>query len=321
MSTETQNPCTFKPVCKTCKLAQLDDRPSLCKSMRCEDYTPCAKCGKNVPVYKDKKCAACSKDPKAEQTDESQELHSSSLPPISSGKFSNGTQIPERKFSVTVPGQPPPEYNDEERSYYVSQWSEYQGYFRDPSAYPICHAIILSEIEMNHVNTMLIQSRMSDDDSMLKALEQRQSRVIDNLKKMREQLPKKEALEFSEDEKAIAAIYERYCGERLRRHAGGVSRVLSPEAIALAPALHFRVDVAEILSRLGYDTISIQRAIELVYKSDELPKDPILLLEAMGIMIREKVVEIEPTNNRSAFPQENESDLDDGINSAITATN
>lgn len=289
MSTDSlENPCTFKVQCKTCKLVELDDRPNLCREMACPVYTPCEKCGRNVPIQKDKKCKNCTKERVAVEPELVAEP-----PTVSSGK-ENGKERTHgppltRKFSVTVPGTPPPEYNDEERAYYADQWVQYAGYYRDPSAYPIAHNLILLEIEMNHAIAEHIQSRVEGDGNT-KTMLDRHGKINDMMVKLRSQLPAKEAVELSEDEKAISAIYERWTEEAQKRRIGNVSRVLSPEAVALAPCLPFPVGLADILTRMGYQSISIEQALGKIANVKDLPADPLLILEALGMLVREKVV-------------------------------
>ena len=50
----------------------------------------------------------------------------------------------------------------------------------------------------------------------------------------------------------MAMVYQAYCEEKELMSKGGVSRVLSQEAIALAPVLPFDVDINELLTSLGY---------------------------------------------------------------------
>lgn len=306
MASDNQNPCTYKPICKTCKWVEaVEDRPALCIRLSCEHYTPCAKCGKNAPLYKDKKCSACSKEKEASKVAPPEpytEVSAANLPDVAS-RF-NGNAI-EREISFTVPGQCPPEYNDEERAYYENQWEEYQGYFRDPSAYPIVHSIILMEIELSHINTRIINS--GSEDAIVN-LEKRRLKLVETMDRLRRSLPERESLELSDDEKAIAAIYERYAEERLRRRIGGVSRVLTPEAIALAPRLPYKLNLSSILLKLGYRAIDIEAALQLVIPPDQLPKDPVLLLEALGIFLREKVVPLEliQSGTPGVFPEEKE---------------
>jgi len=302
MATEAQNPCTFKTVCKTCRFVKnVNDRPLLCKESSCPEYTPCSKCGKNVALYKDKKCAGCTKEDAAPTTED---LGVSSKETFSPGKQDVPASKNGRVFSVTVPGQAPPEYNEEEKSYYERQWLEYEGYYRDPSAYPVCHAIILGEIELNHVNSQLINIRYEEDQKILESIDKRQERIINTIAKLRAALPAKEAIELSEDEKAISAIYERYAQEQLKRRVGNVSRVLSPEAVALAPCLPFPVGLADILTRLGYKSVDIENAFRQVEQAQYLPKDPKTLLEALGMILSENVVSLETiSGNRNGTRQ------------------
>jgi hypothetical protein len=140
------------------------------------------------------------------------------------------------------------------------------------------------EIELNWLTSYLISHR----GEVEKGLEVKRDKIIDNLQKLRASLPDKEANDMSDDEKSIAMIHESYLKEYRLRHKGHISRIFSPEAIALAPALTHKVDPAKLLTKLGYNLVDVVQAADKFYADHELPDSPEAMLEFFGFYLREK---------------------------------
>lgn len=297
------NPCFFKKVCKECEITHLADRPKMCEDIGCDKFTPCSRCGNNKVLGDDGMCSTCTRSKGGtiqitdaagqvveipEQAVKNFRLKEDQLKSPLSPATTQAVQLEEatvniREITVSMPGTPPAEYNDSEKDYYKTQWTEYEGYYRDPTAKVLLHNIIILEIELNFVVGFIIKSRGSD----VSALEQQRTRLIKNLEGLRNQLPDKEALDMSDDEKSIAAIMERYIEVNKLRQVGKVSRIISPEALALAPALKFPIDPAEILHRLGFRQVDIIQACDAIVPAD-LYDGPKKLLEFLGFFLEEK---------------------------------
>lgn len=304
MSDKAPNVCSFKKSCKNCKFQFTDsDRPKLCISMGCEIYTPCKKCQNNRNLDDSGLCASCTRkaDGVVILTDAegqvleipessvknfllNEELKKPAAAPLDLPKIDlEEVSVQVREIKISMPGTPPSGYSEEEKEYYIAQWSEYEGFYRDPTAKVILHNIIILEIELNFTVSFITQKRGSD----VGALEKQRSRLIDNLKELRNQLPEKEANDMSDDEKSIAMIYDRYCEEKKLITVGKVSRMISPEALALAPALTFPLNPQELLVRLGYRQIDAIQACEAILPMD-LPSNPKKMLEFFGFFLEEK---------------------------------
>lgn len=292
-----ENPCMWKRICKTCKMALASDRPAVCLSMECDFYTPCKRCNNNRDLNDDSLCNVCVKDLRT--ATESKAAATPVLELNSQGEIHETTadlkdaviyeDLPaeeaktERRLSISRPGQPPSEYSEQEKEIYRGEWDQYQGYYRDPTSKFILHSIIILQIELNWVlNEMTIRRGQPD-----KNLEQQRMRLVRSLKELRDQLPTKEANEESDDEKFLSMIYESYAQEAGERRLGKVSRVLSPEAIALAPVLHFPLNPQTLLMNLGYRLVDASQACSSIL-IDDLPKDPRYALEFFGFFLQEK---------------------------------
>lgn len=271
--------------------------------MGCDIYTPCKKCSNNRNLDSDGLCSSCTRraDGVVTLTDaEGQilEIPESSVknfllneelkkPAVSSLDLPQinleEATIQPRKIKISMPGTPPSGYSDDEREYYLAQWSEYQGFYRDPTARVIVHNIIILEIELNFTVNFITEKRGSD----VSILEKQRTRLIDNLKELRNQLPEKEANDMSDDEKSLAMIYDRYCEEKKLMAVGKVSRMVTPEALALAPVLTFPLNPQELLVRLGYRQIDAIQACESIVQAD-LPSNPKKMLEFFGFFLEEK---------------------------------
>jgi hypothetical protein len=287
-----RNPCTFKVVCRSCQFCQEESRPEACISLKCEDYTPCSKCKRNLPLDSTGKCQFCIPQPKPEMEsvkklsdvitkEQAEILETSSL--LSDGEaFAKAEET--RRFEITFPGTAPSQYSNSERLYYENQWKEYVGYYRDPTSYAICHQIILLEVEL----LWIAQFQHSRREKIIKELEQKQERLINNLRTLRQQLPEKEAQDLSDDEKSLGMIYERYVKEIKARRVGKLSRILTPEAYVLADSLHYKVNTFGLLQRLGYKPVEASDAVDKFFQPADLPTDPKDFLNFMGFHLKEK---------------------------------
>jgi len=188
--------------------------------------------------------------------------------PVSSGNSGNGAA---REVTITSPGVPPPELSLEERDYYKQRWEDYKGHYRSPASFHVCHMIILEEICLNYLNKKMIETKGQLQFETYR--ERQQSAVM--LKNWHELLPEKEAQDLMDDEKAINSMYQAYIEELGKTRCRGISRILSPAAIALAPILPFPLDLNLLLKKLGYNTIEIEEAISKI----EIPPENMNALE------------------------------------------
>ena len=293
MSEVSTNPCRFKAACVSCKVAGQSDRPTLCISLECNHYTPCTRCLSNRVLNDKGLCNVCIKNASKKQektkaglsnegkfVEATTEFYDS----LTSGDESEAsTAATLRELTITIPGSPPPQYSDAEKDYYLHHWKEYTGYYRDPTAKTLVHNIIIFEVELNYLSSFMIANRGNPK----KEVEAQRNRLIKNLKDLRDQLPSKEANEESDDEKAMAMIYEAWVKERGERAVGPTRRIFSQEALALAPHLIFRINPQAILERLGYKLVDAIQACDSVV-IDDLPSDPEKMLEYFGFFLREK---------------------------------
>lgn len=283
------NPCIFKTQCKVCKITGLEDRPAMCASIRCEHYSPCKKCGDNKTLTPDKLCSTCTRKHRIHEEvmrDPAGELvvvSEAAVPDLQQNPTIAATDIPARKLSLTSPGIAPPEASEPEKEYYLAQWHEYVNFYRDPTAKAVIHNIILLELELNWLVNWLSISRGQPS----KDQESQRTRIIHNLAELHKLLPKKEATDESDDERSMAMIYERYCQEKSKRRLGKVSRIISTEALALAPCMDFKLNPQQLLTNLGYSTIDAIQACDKI-QLDDLPADPVRALEFFGFFLNEK---------------------------------
>lgn len=283
------NPCIFKNECKTCRFTDVADRPQMCVSIRCEDYTPCEKCGDNKRLGPNKLCTTCSKKPKdilvRGPQGQFMEVEASHAPHVTNAlTLPAATDVPTRQIPITVPGHAPAVFTEDEIAYYNSQWQEYSSYYRDPTTRVLLHNLIILEVELNWITSYLTQKR---ETGISKDIEIQRDRIIRNMGELRNQLPEKEATQESDDERFFSMIYERYVAEIKERRVGNVSRILTPEAIALAPALDFPIDPQKILMNLGYRQVDAIEAVQHIVV-DQLPDDPKQVLAWMGFPLDEK---------------------------------
>lgn len=284
--TEDRNPCSFKTECRNCNFCDMEARPVMCLKLNCEYYTPCKLCGNNKPLDIHGKCREC--DGSKKKLEQIVVRDPSGNAVLVDDTPPTNTLLPKiaevTKISITMPGTPPPEYTKEERDMYNLQWAQYNGFYRDPTAYTICHNIILLEIELNWHMSFMRQNR----EVVSRNMDSKQRRLIENLKILRDQLPNKEAQDLSDDEKSLGMILERYAQEIKARRVGGISRLLSQDAIALAPALHFRINPIDLMKRCGYAMADISDVIGKVQDMQDIPSDPKDLLEFLGFYLTEK---------------------------------
>lgn len=290
MGKEITNVCQFKQVCIHCTKTQPDDRPHLCIAIQCEDYKVCPKCGMNRTLHEthdgQKLCKKCfggyaklgTRSSKAEIKDREESgvamIHTAS-------DNIHGVEI--RQITVTPPGIPPPELNQDEKDYYNKRWNEYKGYYRNPKAYFICHQMILEELNLNYLAAKILCSRGEAESAFVRE----RQHSINTLRLLNEQLPDKEAEDVQDDEKSLAMIYDAYCREKQKRSVNGVSRILSQEAIALAPRLEFPIDPSELLKRCGF---KIEEVSDVLSRIENIPldKEPVDILEFFGFQIKEE---------------------------------
>lgn len=301
MSDTERNVCTYKKVCRHCNLCEIDDRPDMCVDLECEHYTPCVKCGKNRNVDSKGRCDHCQRKKKEktvvrtadggykEVEDDSPNDPRFAMKGIStvnineddSGETSDGY------VDITPPGVPPVKYSDAEKDYYRRQWEQYEGFYRDPTAYAVIHQIIILEIELNWTVCYMIGKR----GEYQKDLESQRNSIITNLQKLRGQLPEKEANELTDDEKSLAMIYDAYIKERQAREKGGVRRIFTQDAVALAPVLPFQLNLQSLLERSGYRTVEAIEAAEKFadsFSENGIPESPEDIAEFFGFPIREE---------------------------------
>jgi len=280
------NPCIHKRECKECKIANLADRPSFCIDLACPYYTPCTRCKVNMTLDSQGLCSRCVKQGRLAQVatagGEVVEVQHTLAGRLEQEDL-DVEEVERRTLTLTQPGEPPQEYTQGEKEFYQSMWKKYIEYYRDPTAMSLCHNIVILEIELNYQTSHMVSNR----SRVTKEQVQSRSRLLRNLKELRDQLPKKEALEQSDDEKFISMIYERYTEEKRKTAVGKITRVLSPEALALAPSLQFPINPVDILKSLGYRMIDAVEAVNHI-TVDELPTDPKLLLEFFGFFLDEK---------------------------------
>lgn len=284
-------PCTFKKACHVCTIVGSTDRPSMCQQLECEHYTPCRKCGANRPLTGSHHCATCEKaDGSAVVRGDGQE-QDRIVPsrrgrpiPIKAAGDENDGSVQQLDIDITLPGTPPKNYSEAEKAYYNSHWDQYRGYYRDPTAYAVLHNLIILEIELNWATGYLIQHRAVPDAN----IEKQRNTIIANMEMLRKQLPAREAQDLSDDEKSLAMIYDRYIEEKKKTCVSGVARILSPEAVALAPAMHFPINAERLLQRMGYRTVDINAAVDQIISERHIPSSPEAFLEFLGFFLKEK---------------------------------
>lgn len=285
-----------KRQCKFCTMTMIRDRPVLCVQFECNHYTPCTRCQMNRILDVNGLCNVCvanDRSPTAKakakapfvELNEDGDLQETTqeLKEALENDLDTSQIPPARKLSVSLPGTPPAEYDNNEKEMYLIQWNEYQGFYRDPTAKSVVHGIIILEIELNWLFNQMISNRGNPN----KSVEQQRTRLIRSLKELHDQLPKREANDESDDERFLSMVYQKYTEEMHDRRIGKVSRLLSPQAIALAPVLHFKLNPKQLLIDLGYRPVDAAEACSHILL-DDLPKDPQKALEFFGFFLQEK---------------------------------
>lgn len=270
----------------------------MCETMECEHYTPCKKCHQNRSLNERHVCTYCdrrvvnkeqndkdlqamlaedieqhirqgiSRDSLDDFNDEDDDLDDYTPPPT------------KRKRTITQPGEPPDTLNEDAAEYYNRQWKEYYGYFSDPTAMTLVHHLILEEIRLNQVSALVL-ARSGDHLGH----EKEKQRCLDNIKAIRSQLPQRDAKDISDYEDFMSKIADRYAEEKEQIDVGGISRIFHPESFALAHNIDCGIDPRELLLKAGYSIAETEEAID---KLEQLPEDPVKLLEMLGYPLKEK---------------------------------
>lgn len=300
------NPCRFKAVCHKCKKVDQEDRPNLCVALRCPEYLPCPDCGMNRTLHSSETgrslCKECWKKFPTELATMLAGKKEGDQREVSTGN----SQV--KKVTITPPGTPPPEFTEDEKGYYRTRWQDYEGHFRNPVAVFNCHMLIIEEINLLHINSDILKNR---GELQYERMKERDAsvRVMESLTKL---LPERESEEIMDDEKSLAMIYESYVQEKGLRQVGKISRLLTPEAIALAPVLPFPIDPKELLQRYGYTLAEAEEAAKGVLDYTKLTSDQ--LLEFFGFRINEEYA-LPPDSPLIEFSslqdEETDADLDD----------
>lgn len=278
-------------VCRNCKKTKIEDRPTVCSAIECEDFQPCPQCGLNRTLHdtvnRGRLCKVCVGITKAQVPKAIKELEGVIFSGEEDQKASDAsTGINIRGIGkITTPGTPPPDLDDQEKEYYMNRWREYEGYYRNPSAYYNVHQLILLEIHSSYLNNKLISSRGELQSELSRELQ-----VTVNLRKVvSDQLPEKEAEDVMDDEKSLAVIYEKYKEEKKLRSVGPVSRVFRRDTLALAPHLYFEINPKELLERCGFKVVDIEKILPRIQEfTAEQKKTPEQILEFFGFNLTEE---------------------------------
>lgn len=329
MPEQERGVCSYKKCCKQCEMVSEPDRPIMCVSLECELYTPCTQCGQNRSLSDKGLCLACVGRPKPKNiTERREEFHKSQLasdgydvtepPREPSQPIVQPDEAPpelpaseyiERTYDLVPPGTPPKELHPHEVDYYKKRWQEYSGYYRNPQAYFIVHCMILEEI---HVSDLMSRSLSGRGEQQQDKIKSRQI-AYQMLNTLRDQLPEKESEEVSDYEKSLSVIHDAYTAEKKERYVGGVARLLSPEAIALAPNLIHKIDLVALLKRCGFSVITEDELLqkwETIPEYDTLPPDSEsmdIVMKFFGYRLREKyAMKYNVLENDDASLQDNE---------------
>lgn len=296
------NPCLYKNACKICSKVDIVDRPGLCQQLECEYYTPCSRCGLNVNKVDfslghcgDNKCEYMKivREDRDKGSDSDKDSDDnigidddtiSELLDIDGDYVDNDNIFDSREFGISLPGDPPEGLTQDEKVYFAQRWTEYEGYYRDPVAYVICHHMILEEINLSYVSSMILKTR----GERASEFESRKSTIYTNLKKLKEQLPEKDSQKLSDDEKSLSFIYEKYCKENDLNRQGKHVRVLTQDAIALAPELIIKIDPYDLLINCGYSIDDAKSAADSVVKSSDVKMSGVDLLTFLGYKLKEE---------------------------------
>lgn len=288
------NPCTVKRKCMMCKDVDLDDRPAMCKALACEFYIPCSKCGMNADgidpdigwcenehcKYIKNVMEVVTVEVGNNQTIQAYDVGPNATQDVLSSVVSTG----KKRRSITRPGVPPTELESHEKEYYLYRWEEYEGYYRDPVAYVTCHYLILEEIKLSYIMSDLLEKR----GEALADKEKEKSHIYDSIRKLKDQLPEKESERMSDDQLALGMVYDKYCEVNKITRSSGVIRVLSSEAVALAPVLPFKLDAERMLRLCGFSLVEAQDAAQQIFDANDVDKSALSVLEFLGFKLKEK---------------------------------
>ncbi len=288
------NPCTVKRKCMMCKDVDLGDRPTMCKALACEFYIPCSKCGMNadgidpdIGWCENEHCKHINNimEVVAVEVIDGHEIRAYDTGPNETEDvLSSVVSTGKKRRKITRPGVPPDELEDYEREYYLHRWEEYEGYYRDPVAYVTCHYLILEEIKLSYIMAEVLQKR----GEALADKETEKSHVYSSIRKLKEQLPEKESERLSDDQVALGMIYDKYCEVNKKTRSSEVIRVLTPEAVALAPTLPFKLDPERMLRLCGFSLVEAQDAAQRVFNANEIEMSGLSILEFLGFKVKEK---------------------------------
>jgi hypothetical protein len=280
--------CSFKDCCKKCKIVEKAERPLGCRDLHCPDYTPCKSCGNNKDIGTNDLCAECNGGDLEFGKSVVQEIAAPGPATIET----------EEDIAVTIPGEPPSSFSDSQKAYYAKRWKEFDGYYRDPAAYAAVHYMILEELNLDNIHRQLVLSRnnINQHDKWAKAKDS----AIETLQKLKKQLPEKEALDENEEEKALACIYDDWTKEMAASTRYRVRRLVTTEAIALAPALPFSINVRVMLEKLGFNLIEIEDVLDR-YIVPETNKTPDQILELLGFKLKEEYAIPDKKDNKEGI--------------------
>jgi len=290
--------CSYKLCCKKCKYTNESDRPKTCEAIQCEHYTPCRKCGKNLTTIKGL-CRTCSEEIQHvnEDVGDVDEI-GIDIESISTafGNDSNEESIINdvdissetgesllSNISIGMPGTCPNSYSDECKKYYAAQWDQYIGFYRDPTVYSMLHILIILEIELNQIIAM--QASVRAEASL--SLEKKRESLIKSINDIRKNLPAADAGRLSDGELALSSIYNKYASIVSQNTNGRLRRVLSTEVIALAPVLHYAIDLKELLTCMGYKIADIKNICDYI---DQIPSSPYDFAKFIGYPIDKETV-------------------------------
>lgn len=275
------NPCTYKTVCKKCKMVEPKERPKLCVDLSCEHYEPCPKCGNNAPIVEAlKMCTLCvrgqGKKPVESEIDLSMDDELNLVETSQEEEFDLGASVDKelksqieklsdeptpkkksKKISLSYPGKPPENYDEDGIEYYNRQWKIYLDYWGDdPTHYTFIHSLILAEYELLKVGHKVSISGKEDKNQ----LEEYRRKILQNIKSLKENLPEDSALDRNQEIKSLGEIHRKYAEEVGARKIGDLRRMFTPEAVVLNAVLPMGVDLNELIKMSG---ATVQEELDL----------------------------------------------------------
>lgn len=271
--------CAWKDECTRCKIVDKRDRPNVCRDIKCQHLTVCSACGMNKYSEDTSNpaktlCNECYADQNPTQKVR-----------VAAKRESAKSGVSEFESSVMIPGEAPDGLTTKEKSFYDKRWAEYDGYFRDPAAYAVVHHMILEELNLNFIQSKIISMRGAPISEEFTKQKENSIKSLESLKK---QLPQKEAREESDEEKALCNVYVKYKEEIGKSVHRGIRRVLTDEAVALAPELFFKFDPKKLLERCGFTVTNVDEVLEKFYMPEEIGKTPEEVLLFLGFKLKEE---------------------------------